>query len=204
MALFLQMNYLAHAFLSFNDPDILTGNMISDFVKGKRKTEYPFSIQKGIHLHRLIDQFTDTHEVTAKAKEFFRPQYRLYSGAFVDIVYDHFLALDNLQFVNYPGLKKFTEISYQQLSKNSAFFPLPFQKMFPYMKTQNWLYNYRLKEGISKSFEGLVYRAAYLYESVVAFQIFNEKYRELENCYLDFFPELKAYALKELSNLSSE
>ena len=30
------MNYLAHAYLSFGDPGILTGNMISDFVKGKR------------------------------------------------------------------------------------------------------------------------------------------------------------------------
>jgi hypothetical protein len=27
------MNYLAHAWLSFNDDAILTGNMISDFVK---------------------------------------------------------------------------------------------------------------------------------------------------------------------------
>ena len=32
-----EMNYLAHAYLSFGDPDILAGNMISDFVKGKKK-----------------------------------------------------------------------------------------------------------------------------------------------------------------------
>ncbi len=35
------MNYLAHAYLSFGDPDILAGNMISDFVKGKKKFDYP-------------------------------------------------------------------------------------------------------------------------------------------------------------------
>ena len=56
------------------------------------------------------------------------------------------------------------------------------------MKSQNWLYNYQFKEGIGKSFEGLVYRAAYLNESVIAFEIFNEYYHELEKCYLDFFP----------------
>ena len=33
------MNYLAHAYLSFNDPEILVGNMISDFVKGKKKAD---------------------------------------------------------------------------------------------------------------------------------------------------------------------
>lgn len=30
------MNYLAHAYLSFDEPEILVGNMISDFVKGKK------------------------------------------------------------------------------------------------------------------------------------------------------------------------
>ena len=53
------MNYLAHAYLSFNDQEILTGNMISDFVKGKKKFDYPSRIQAGINLHRLIDNFTD-------------------------------------------------------------------------------------------------------------------------------------------------
>ena len=65
--------------------------MISDFVKGKKKFDYPAGIQKGIMLHRHIDNFTDTHEATREAKEIFRPHYRLYSGAFVDVVYDHCL-----------------------------------------------------------------------------------------------------------------
>jgi hypothetical protein len=32
---FVGMNYLGHAYLSFNHQDILVGNMISDFIKGK-------------------------------------------------------------------------------------------------------------------------------------------------------------------------
>jgi len=58
------MNYLAHAYLSFGNQDILTGNMISDFVKGKTKFDYPLTIQKGIYLHRQIDSFTDSHILT--------------------------------------------------------------------------------------------------------------------------------------------
>ena len=57
------MNYLAHAFLSFQQPDILVGNMISDFVKGKSKFTYTPGIQKGIMLHRAIDQFTDASDI---------------------------------------------------------------------------------------------------------------------------------------------
>ena len=56
------------------------------------------------------------------------------------------------------------------------------------MKSQNWLYNYQFKEGIQKSFNGLVYRAAYLNESAIAFEIFNKYYTELQNCYREFFP----------------
>ena len=72
--------------------------MISDFVKGKKKFDYPSAIQKGIILHRFIDTFTDSHEATREAKEIFRPAYRLYSGAFTDVVYDHFLAVDEYEF----------------------------------------------------------------------------------------------------------
>lgn len=198
------MNLLAHALLSFDDQDFLTGNMISDFVKGKRKFDYPVSIQKGIELHRAIDEFTDFHPVTAKAKEFFRPDYRLYSGPFVDIVYDHFLALDDKQFFKNRGLKNFTETTYQQLQNNATYFPLIFQKMFPYMQSQNWLYEYRFKEGIRKGFGGLVHRAAYLNESEIAFKIFNKNYDRLADCYSAFFPELKEFALKRMQQLQAE
>ena len=197
------MNFLAHAFLSFNDTDILTGNMISDFVKGKRKFDYPVSIQNGIYLHRQIDNFTDFHPATAIAKEFFRPHYRLYSGAFVDIVYDHFLATDQKQFNLNNPLENFTQTTYFLLEKNALYFPDHFQKIFTYMRSQNWLYEYRLKEGIRKSFAGLAYRARYLNESDVAFEVFNTYYDELKNCYDSFFPELKSYTLSILGDLPS-
>ena len=72
--------------------------MISDFVKGKKKFDFSPLIQKGIALHRAIDDFTDFHPATYNAKSYFRKEYRLYSGAFVDIVYDHFLANDKKEF----------------------------------------------------------------------------------------------------------
>lgn len=198
------MNYLAHVVLSFDEPEILTGNMISDFVKGKKKFDYSPGIQKGIHLHRLIDTFTDFHPSTKKAKEFFRPQYRLYAGAFVDVVYDHFLANDDAQFEKYNGLKNYVASVYQMLNNNKKDFPEPFLSMLPYMQTQNWLFNYKSREGIRKGFGGLVRRAEYLQESEIAFEIFNIHYNELEDCYYTFFPKLKEYAMKELSLLMAQ
>lgn len=201
MVYLLIMNYLAHAYLSFDNADILLGNMISDFVKGKKKFEYPLSIQKGIQLHRAIDAFTDEHPITARAKNFFRPRYRLYSGTFIDVVYDHFLALDKSQFEAYGNIENFSKQTYHSLQTNSTYFPLQFQKMFPYMQSQNWLYNYQFKSGIQKSFQGLVFRAVYLKESDIAYSVFNEFYDELQKCYAAFFPDLKQYARETFNQL---
>ncbi len=195
------MNYLAHAYLSFNRQEILVGNMISDFVKGKTKFNYPPDIQKGITLHRAIDEFTDTHPATKEAASFFRPAYRLYSGAFVDVVYDHFLALDTNEFKDPNDLQNFAGGVYNMLDESFSLLPSNFQKIFPYMKQHNWLFNYRYKLGIEKSFGGLVYRAAYMHESVTAFAIFNKNYAALKECYNIFFPSLKKFAAHYLDDL---
>ena len=187
------MNYLAHAYLSFGHPDILVGNMISDYVKGKKKDDYPDGIRKGIRLHRAIDTFTDAHAAVADAKTVFRKDYRLYSGAFVDIVFDHFLAIDPEEFSD-GTLKAFAEKTYGQLEPYASLFPDPFSRMFPYMQKQNWLYHYQFPLGVENSFGGLVRRAKYITESATAFQLFERHYDLLRSCYERFFPDLKEYA----------
>ncbi len=188
------MNLLAHAHLSFNQPAILVGNMICDYVKGKAVLEYPETIQRGIMLHRAIDEFTDLHPVTQEAKQFFRPQYRLYAGAFIDVVYDHFLANDTNEFENDKALELFAQNTYANLKKNEVYMPEKFHRMFPYMQSQNWLYYYKDKRGIEKSFEGLARRAEYLHESAVAFAIFEKEYASLQQYYRQFFPSLKKFS----------
>ncbi|RYG43741.1 MAG: DUF479 domain-containing protein, partial [Chitinophagaceae bacterium] len=180
------MNYLAHAYLSFDDPEVLAGNMISDFVKGKKRYDFPPGIQIGITLHRVIDAFTDDHAATKAAKTFFQPHYRLYSGAFIDVVYDHFLANDPGEF---PGdaLLAFSEKTYDTLAIHRQWWPERFAGMYPYMRAQNWLYNYRTREGTEQSFGGLVRRSAYMTESMTAGRIFAEHYQPLQECYRQFW-----------------
>jgi len=183
------MNFLAHAYLSFRQPDILTGNMISDFVKGKAKFGYPLPVQDGIVLHRAIDSFTDENRINAIARKLFHPAVGKYAGAFLDIVYDHFLASDPLVF---PGdsLPVFSQWVYENLEKNLAVCPPPFQQLFPYMKNNNWLTGYREEASIQRSFQNLAYRAAYLDDASAAWLIFVEKKPQLEAAYQRFFPEL--------------
>ena len=194
------MNLLAHAWLSFYEPEILVGNMISDYVKGNKKLAYAPQVQRGIMLHRAIDNFTDTHAITGMAKQYFRPAYRLYAGAFIDVVYDHFLANDRVEFKNNEMLETFAQFTYTTLQAYSTNLPDTFARTVPYLISQNWLYHYQFKEGIEKSFGGLVRRAVYLEESDIAYNIFLEHYGQLAQHYAQFFPELKAFAKLWLQN----
>jgi acyl carrier protein phosphodiesterase len=194
------VNYLAHAYLSFDHPEVLTGNMISDFIKGKKKYDYPPAIQAGINLHRAIDGFTDDHPVTKTAKMVFRPAYGLYCAAFMDVTYDHFLAKE-LAVAGQEAFSSFTENVYRQLKTYEPLFPQPFRDMYPYMKRQDWLYNYQFTEGIANSFEGLVRRAAYISDSGPAIAIFEKHYEALGGWYREFFPSLKKFSLDSFHEL---
>ena len=195
------MNYLAHAYLSFGQNNVLVGNMISDYVKGKKQYDYSGQIQAGIKLHRAIDDFTDTHLITKEVKSFFVKDYRLYAGAFADVVYDYFLANDRNEFVDDESLKIFSTETYTLLEKEQHHFPEKFLKMFPFMKSQDWLYNYRTNEGMQKSFGGLARRAEYIEETDTAYQIFLENKENIQGYYEIFFPEIKVFALNKMNIL---
>jgi acyl carrier protein phosphodiesterase len=197
------MNFLAHSYLSFNHPEILIGNMISDFVKGRKKFDYPEAIQKGIQLHRDIDTFTDDHPATREAKLFLKPAVGLYAGAFIDVVYDHFLAADQQQFIEF-NLHDHCRNTYQVLHENSKLLPSKFQMMLPYMTSQNWLFNYQHLWGIENSFGGVARRATYLNSSSETFQLFKDNYDELQKCYNTFFPQVKVFAFTEFQRLLNQ
>ena len=194
------MNYLAHAYLSYNVPHILVGNMISDFVKGAQKYVYVVSVQQGMELHRAIDSFTDDHPATAKAKKIFRPHYRLYSAPIMDILYDHFLANDEDEFPA-GALLPFSNQVYATLEQEAVHLPEHFVPVLMYMKTENWLYNYRTREGIQKSIRGLVRRATFIHDSTKAVELFNTHYDELNQYYHEFFPDVKQMAKEKLAQL---
>ena len=187
------MNFLAHAYLSFNHPGILVGNMISDFVKGKKKYDYPHDVLGGINLHRAIDAYTDMHPATKEAKTFLASAAGPYAGAFVDVVYDYFLANDKTQF-KAGQLAQTAQNTYTTLQQHEAILPHPFSLMLPYMVQHDWLGNYKTKIGIAKSFNGVAHRAKYLESSTAIYQLFEQHCSSLQECYNVFFPDVKLFA----------
>jgi acyl carrier protein phosphodiesterase len=187
------MNYLAHAALSFDHPHRLVGNLISDFIKGKQtQTLHPL-VQQGISLHRAIDRFTDEHPATGLAKTAFRASYRLYSGAFVDVAYDYFLANDARYFPSEASLAQFSERTYGQIDALKHLIPSALHPFFAQMRRQNWLLHYRTAYGMQQSFEGLVRRSAHLTDASLALAAFSANLPLLGRCFAQLYPELVSF-----------
>jgi len=187
-----KMNFLAHSYLSFSEEQ-LVGNMIADFVKNRDVARLPESIQKGIKLHRAIDTFTDAHPLIHEAKAPFRPLVRLYSGAFVDVAFDYFLANDTAE----NSQREWQEHSrkvYAVLRRYEEFLPEVFKKVLDKMQQDDWLYNYRNEWGIDYSFRNVVNKAQFLDKTTNVFPAFLANKDFLREKYEIFFPEIKSFA----------
>jgi Uncharacterized protein conserved in bacteria len=194
------MNFLAHAYLSFGINDALIGNMISDFVKGSSKNNFQKQIQNGIVLHRNIDEFTDQHAVVHKAKTIFKPYYRLYSSPIIDILFDHFLANDAAIFTE-NSLMNFSVHVYSVLDLNYESLPETFKMVFQFMKKENWLYGYRTRSSMERSLKGLAHRSSYMIEADTAYNLFNDHYAFLRDCYVHFIPDVKQFTKQRIKEL---
>lgn len=186
------MNFLAHSYLSFSEEQ-LVGNMIADFVKNRDVARLPESIQKGIKLHRAIDSFTDAHPLIHEAKAPFRPLVRLYSGAFVDVAFDYFLANDTTE-NSQREWQEHTQRVYAVLRRYEEFLPEVFKKVLDKMQQDDWLYNYRNEWGIEYSFRNVVNKAQFLDKTINVFPAFLANKDFLREKYEIFFPEIKSFA----------
>ena len=186
------MNFLAHSYLSFSEEQ-LVGNMIADFVKNRDVARLPESIQKGIKLHRAIDTFTDAHPLIHEAKAPFRPLVRLYSGAFVDVAFDYFLANDTTE-NSQREWQKHSQRVYAVLRRYEEFLPEVFKKVLDKMQQDDWLYNYRNEWGIDYSFRNVVNKAQFLDKTINVFPAFLANKDFLREKYEIFFPEIKSFA----------
>jgi len=196
------MNYLAHSFLTFSDGQIV-GQFLEDFIRNKDRFSFPKEIQDGITLHRAIDTFTDAHPALHEAKKVFSPLVRLYSGAFVDVSMDHFVARD-MSLHSLQGWKEHSLRVYRVLNENEKWLPENFKRMLVKMEHDDWLYNYREDWGIKFSIQNVLNKAKYLDKDLHVFELFLQNKEILQECYDAFFPDLLAHAQAINAQLKTE
>lgn len=154
------MNYLAHLYLSGDDPALRLGNFIADHLKNQPVSFYSPDIQRGIRLHHAIDGFTDRHPVVAQSKARLQPEFRKYAPVIVDVFYDHFLA-KKWSFYHSQPLADYAAAIYAEMKNQHALLPVRAQEMLPYMERYDWLTNYAQLDGIRRVMNGMSRRARF-------------------------------------------
>lgn len=86
------LNHLAHFALAGEDPELVVGNFLGDYVKGRLDDQYPPGIIRGIRLHRAVDSFTDQHAIVKQGHKRFSDSFRRYAGIMTDVYFDYLLA----------------------------------------------------------------------------------------------------------------
>lgn len=190
------MNFLAHIYLSGDSRDILIGNFIGDYVKGKKINGYPEEVVQGIMLHRKIDSFTDSHAITRASKKVIAEKYGLYAGIVIDIFYDHFLSANWSRYSETP-LREYIHDRYRLLDSGFSVFPEGVKSWFPYFIKSNWLETYTNFNGLNMVFKRMSYRTTLPDYGEYAVSQLKENYDFLKENFFLFFGEICEMVQKE-------
>jgi acyl carrier protein phosphodiesterase len=187
------MNYLAHLFLAGTSAESLIGNLAGDFVKGPLRDQFTPAIREGIHQHRRIDAFTDTHPHVAAFRRVLIPDHGHYARVITDVFFDHFLATQWASYTD-EDFDAFLERIYATIDPHVAELPGMLRYVYPRMREGQWLRSYRDIEGIRIALTNLSKRLSRQPHLEDATHHLIDSRAELEHRFRDFFPDVVAFA----------
>ena len=183
------MNFLAHTYLSGCNEEIIVGNFMGDYVKGRNYVLFPEQVKKGILIHRDIDTFTDMHMITRRSKLMVAPRYSKYAGIIIDIFYDHFLASLWDDYSTLP-LSEYVNRTYDLLKRNYQVLPDAIKNWFPTFLENNWMMAYTTVEGIELVLERMSANTSLPNHAAYAVEVLSDQYAVFKNDFLEFFPQM--------------
>ena len=191
------MNFLAHIYLSGDNDPLMIGNFIGDGIKGNRFDHLPPDMVMGVRMHRMIDSFTDSHEIFQKSCALIRPHMGKFAGVVVDMFYDHFLA-SGWDHFHPETIEEFTKAKYLVIQSHYDFLPPRFQRMTPYMTRENWLKSYALIDNVERALLGMTNRFNLPVHLPDAIPYLEQHYEQYKSDFHRFFPEITAVSNKFL------
>jgi len=183
------VNFLAHTYLSGCNEEIIVGNFMGDYVKGRNYVLFPEQVKKGILIHRDIDTFTDMHMITRRSKLMVAPRYSKYAGIIIDIFYDHFLASLWDDYSTLP-LSEYVNRTYDLLKRNYQVLPDAIKNWFPTFLENNWMMAYTTVEGIELVLERMSANTSLPNHAAYAVEVLSDQYAVFKNDFLEFFPQM--------------
>ena len=195
------MNFLAHFHLSGENELIAIGNFLGDFVRGNELKKLPPTIQKGVYLHRFIDQYTDNHPRVRELNKILVPYFAKYAPVVSDIYFDYFLA-SNFSAYSDISLRDYTHNVYNIMERNLNHFTPRASRFYHFMIARDIFFEYGNKGGMQHVFNGLSNRAAFDSKMENGVEVLTKHEDEMRGLFEDFYPQLQQASLKHLSQLT--
>ena len=187
------MNYLAHAVLSFENAPVLVGQFIADDVKGNQWMRYEAEIQRGILLHRFIDDFTDRHAAVLLLKSKLYPALGKFAGVALDVIFDHCLSLRWESHFQNERIESIAGI-YGTLSSNRVHLSEKQRYILDKMLEHDWMNMYAGKQGTAEILLQMSKRIPLINPLHRAWEAFEMHEAAVFSTFDEFFPELLSAA----------
>lgn len=168
----------------------MVGNFIADTVKGSVSDTYLKGIKLGIHVHRAIDQYTDSHPIVLETRKLLYPHFSKYAAVVQDVYYDHFLAIHWEDYRD-DRLNDFVQKVYTTLNANKNIMNAKALRILHFMEMHDWLTNYSNTQGIDRALKGLSHRASFPSNMENGIPPLMDNFDVLNQHFTAFFPELK-------------
>ena len=186
------MNFLGHAYIARNHPNLIAGNFAGDSYKGKIEnfSNLPEDILNGIRLHRFIDDFTDSSKNVIEVCRIFQREGVQKIGFIAsDILLDHHLSREWSSYSDH-NYQEFVDFVYENTDAQLNELHPEFQWMYSKLKQYGWLFDYPSIPGISKIMELFSRRIGFENDLLKTVDIYQTRQTEIDQLFHDFLIEI--------------
>jgi acyl carrier protein phosphodiesterase len=184
------MNYLAHCFLAEPNCESIVGNLLGDFCKNVDEKTLSAELKTALANHRAVDKFTDHHDLVKEAKALFSPHRRRFAGIAVDVLFDHYLIKHWSTFSDDP-YSEFKKTTYQLIAQGYFLMPQPMQVVMTSVVDNDWFASYEHLESTGYAIDRIAQRIRFKNNFAGSLEDIIKNERELEQVFLEFFPQLQ-------------
>ncbi len=192
------MNFLAHCLIAAQsadpeEPALIAGGFLGDFVKGPIGPDLPPGLALGVRLHRRIDAFSNRHPGIQVSCNRFSPPLRRLAPVLVDIIADHCLAKHWGVFSNEP-IAAFTARTYDQIAAHQGWLPDHGHRFLSYMRDEDLLAGYARFDAMHRALCSVTRRLDREHLNADMLRATKANLAELEADFLSYFPDLVTHA----------
>jgi acyl carrier protein phosphodiesterase len=186
------MNYLAHAYLSPDDPQILMGNLWGDLLRPKDYDSLNPSLIKGVIQHKIIDTFTDQHEDVDQIVKLLRPYQAKYTPVVADVLMDFILGKFWHMF-HEQSLEDFCKVKYKIVAQHLHLIPDRLHPRIHRMMENRWLESCASRDRMKITLRMLSKRASFENNIPEAMMSYDLHEPTLDRLFLSFFDDLRGH-----------